>query len=127
MERAEMLSFRNYIPVHEEAVEEALNIQQRMKRKQVMRRNKAKIAIGRKRAARKMASAEVLQGRAKKQAKNIIIKKILKNRDKSDLSYGSRAALEKMVAKRKGAIDRLTRKLLPKVRQKDRTKLRKQG
>lgn len=127
MERAEMLSFRNYIPVHEEAVEEALNIQQRMKRKQVMRRNKAKIAIGRKRAARKMASAEVLQGRAKKQAKNIIIKKILKNRDKSDLSYGSRAALEKMVAKRKGAIDRLTRKLLPKVRQKDRTKLRNKG
>lgn len=127
MERAEMLSFRNYIPVHEEAVEEALNIQQRMKRKQVMRRNKAKIAIGRKRAARKMASAEVLQGRAKKQAKNIIIKKILKNRDKSDLSYGSRAALEKMVAKRKGAIDRLTRKLLPKVRQKDRTKLRNRG
>lgn len=127
MERAEMLSFRNYIPVHEEAVEEALNIQQRMKRKQVMRRNKAKIALGRKRAARKMASAEVLQGRAKKQAKNIIIKKILKNRDKSDLSYGSRAALEKMVAKRKGAIDRLTRKLLPKVRQKDRTKLRQKG
>lgn len=127
MERAEMLSFRNYIPVHEEAVEEALNIQQRMKRKQVMRRNKAKIALGRKRAARKMASAEVRQGRAKKQAKNIIIKKILKNRDKSDLSYGSRAALEKMVAKRKGAIDRLTRKLLPKVRQKDRTKLRQKG
>tara|TARA_B100000683_G_C12511220_1_gene560963 strand:- start:14994 stop:15377 length:384 start_codon:yes stop_codon:yes gene_type:complete len=127
MERAEMLSFRNYIPVHEEAVVEALTIQQRMKKKQAMRRNKAKIAMGRKRAARKMASAEVLQGRAKKQAKNIIIKKILKNRTKGDLSYGSRAALEKMVAKRKVAIDRLTKKLLPKVRQKDRTKLRNKG
>lgn len=127
MERAEMLSFRNYIPVHEEAMVEALTIQQRMKKKQAMRRNKAKIAMGRKRAARKMASAEVLQGRAKKQAKNMIIKKILKNRTKGDLSYGSRAALEKMVAKRKVAIDRLTRKLLPKVRQKDRTKLRNKG
>ena len=73
MERAEMLSFRNYIPVHEEAVVEALTIQQRMKKKQAMRRNKAKIALGRKRAARKMASAEVLQGRAKKQAKNITV------------------------------------------------------
>mgnify|MGYP001251666500 CR=1 FL=1 len=122
-----MLSFKSYIPVHEEALQEVMSIQQRMKLKQSMRRNKAKIAMGRKRAARKMASAEVLKGRAQKQAKNLIIKKILKNKDKSDLSYGSRAALEKMVAKRKGAIDRIAKKLLPKVRQKDRTKLQKKG
>lgn len=122
-----MLSFKSYIPVHEEALEEVLSIQQRMKKKQAMRRNKAKIAIGRKRAARKMASADVLKRRANKQARNLIVKKILKNRSKSDLSYGSRAALEKMVAKRKGAIDRIARKLLPKVRQKDRTKLQNKG
>ena len=127
MERAEMLNFKKFIPVYEEALEEVLTIQQRMKRKQVMRRNKAKIAIGRKRAARKMASAEVLKGRAQKQARNLIVKKILKTRNKADLSYGSRAALEKMVAKRKGAIDRIARKLLPKVRQKDRTKLQNKG
>ena len=122
-----MLSFKSYIPVHEEALEEVLSIQQRMKKKQAMRRNKAKIAIGRKRAARKMASADVLKRRANKQARNIIVKKILKNRSKSDLSYGSRAALEKMVAKRRVAIDRIARKLLPKVRQKDRTKLQNKG
>ena len=127
MERAEMLSFKNYIPVHEEALNEVLSIQQRMKRKQVMRRSKAKIAMGRKRAARRMASAEVLKNRARKQAKNLIVKKILKNRSKSDLSYGSRAALEKMVAKRRVAIDRIAKKLLPKVRQKDRTKLQNKG
>lgn len=127
MERAEMLNFKNFIPVYEEALEEVLTIQQRMKKKQVMRRSKAKIAMGRKRAARKMASQEVLRGRAKKQARNLIVKKILKNRNKADLSYGSRAALEKMVAKRKGAIDRIARKLLPKVRQKDRTKLQRKG
>ena len=56
MERAEMLNFKNFIPVYEEALEEVLTIQQRMKKKQVMRRSKAKIAMGRKRAARKMAS-----------------------------------------------------------------------
>ncbi len=127
MERAEMLNFKNFIPVYEEALEEVLTIQQRMKKKQVMRRSKAKIAMGRKRAARKMASQDVLKGRAKKQARNLIVKKILKNRNKADLSYGSRAALEKMVAKRKGAIDRIARKLLPKVRQKDRTKLQRKG
>ena len=122
-----MLSFKSYIPVHEEALQEVMSIQQRMKLKQSMRRNKAKIAMGRKRAARKMASAEVLKGRAQKQARNMIVKKILKTRNKADLSYGSRAALEKMVAKRKGAIDRIAKKLLPKVRQKDRTKLQNKG
>lgn len=127
MERAEMLNFKKFIPVYEEALDEVLTIQQRMKKKQVMRRSKAKIAMGRKRAARKMASQDVLKGRAKKQAKNLIIKKILKNRSKADLSYGSRAALEKMVAKRKVAIERIAKKLLPKVRQKDRTKLQKKA
>jgi hypothetical protein len=92
-----------------------------------MRRNKAKIKLGRQRSMRKMASAEVLKGRAHKQAKNIIIKKILKNKNKADLSYGSRVNLEKQVAKRKGAILRIAKKLLPKVRQKDRTKLRNKG
>jgi hypothetical protein len=127
MERAEMISFKSFVEIYEEAIEEALTVQQRMKMKQTMRRNKAKIKLGRQRSMRKMASAEVLKGRAHKQAKNIIIKKILKNKNKADLSYGSRVNLEKQVAKRKGAILRIAKKLLPKVRQKDRTKLRNKG
>tara|TARA_Y100000389_G_scaffold48751_2_gene44186 strand:+ start:44696 stop:45085 length:390 start_codon:yes stop_codon:yes gene_type:complete len=128
MERAEMIQFKTFVAICEEvSVDEALNVQQRMKLKQSLRRNKAKIQLGRRRAARKMASAEVLKGRAHKQAKNIIVKKILKNKQKNDLSYGSRVNLEKQVAKRKGAILRLAKKLLPKVRQKDRTKLQNKG
>ncbi len=122
-----MISFKSFVEIYEEAIEEALTVQQRMKMKQTMRRNKAKIKLGRQRSMRKMASAEVLKGRAHKQAKNIIIKKILKNKNKADLSYGSRVNLEKQVAKRKGAILRIAKKLLPKVRQKDRTKLRNKG
>jgi hypothetical protein len=124
MERAEMIKFKQFVEIHEEvSVDEALNVQQRMKLKQALRRNKAKIQLGRKRSMRRMASAEVLKGRALKQAKNLIVKKILKNKQKGDLSYGSRVNLEKQVAKRKNAILRLAKKLLPKVRQKDRTKL----
>lgn len=128
MERAEMIKFKEFVEIHEEvSVDEALNVQQRMKLKQALRRNKAKIQLGRKRSMRRMASAEVLKGRALKQAKNLIVKKILKNKQKGDLSYGSRVNLEKQVAKRKGAILRLAKKLLPKVRQKDRTKLQNKG
>ena len=128
MERAEMIKFKQFVEIYEEtSLDEALNVHQRMKLKQSLRRNKAKIQLGRRRAARKMASAEVLKGRANKQAKNIIIKKILKNKQKGDLSYGGRVNLEKQVAKRKNAILRLAKKLLPKVRQKDRTKLQNKG
>lgn len=121
------ISFKHFVEVQEEALEEALTIQQRMKMKQTFRRNKAKIQLGRRRSEKRMASKEVLQKRAKKQARNLIVKKILKNKDKGDLSYGARVNLEKQVAKRKGAIDRLVKKLLPKVRQKDRSKFQNKG
>ena len=49
-----------------EQTNEALTTQQRMKLKQSMRRNKAKIMMGRKRSMRKLASKEVLQKRAEK-------------------------------------------------------------
>ena len=96
MERAEMVKFKQFVEIYEEtSLDEALNVQQRMKLKQSLRRNKAKIQFGRRRAARKMASAEVLKGLAHKQAKNLIVKKILKNKQKGYLSYGSRVNLEK--------------------------------
>jgi hypothetical protein len=106
----------------QEKTNEVLNPQQRLKLKQAMRRNKAKIKLGRDRASRKAASQEVLKKRATKQARGIVLKKILKNRDKGDLAYSQRASIEKQLNKRKGAIDRLAKKLLPKVRQADRSK-----
>ena len=106
----------------QEKTNEVLNPQQRLKLKQAMRRNKAKIKLGRDRASRKAASQEVLKKRAKKQARGIVLKKILKNRDKGDLAYSQRASIEKQLDRRKGAIDRLAKKLLPKVRQADRSK-----
>ena len=48
---------------------EALTISQRQKRKASFRKNKAKIMIARKKAAKKMASPEKLKGRAEKQAR----------------------------------------------------------
>ena len=105
--------------------EEALTAAQRQKAKATFRKNKAKIMIGRKKAAKKLASKEKLQGRAEKQARNILIKKILKDKDKGDLSFGARRDLEKKLDKKKGAIKKIAKKLLPKVKQADREKLKK--
>ena len=111
----------------EDEVKEVLTIQQRVKLKQAIRRNKAKIQMGAKRARRKIADLDTLRKRSIKQAKNVLIKKFLKNKSKGDLSYAARGALEKKMARpgMKNAVQRMARKLLPQVRQKDRNKLRK--
>lgn len=105
--------------------DEAMSMATRMKMKAAFRKNKAKIALGRKKAAKKLASPEQLKKRAEKQARNLIIKKILKDKGKADLSFAARSDLEKKVAKKKGKIMKLAKKLLPQVKKADKAKLRK--
>lgn len=115
-----MKSFKEYTDANE-----ALTIAQRQKRKASFRKNKAKIMIARKKAAKKLASPEKLKARATKAARTLIIKKILKNKSKADLSFAARQEIEKKVAKKKSAIARIAKKLLPQVKKADRAKLKK--
>ena len=105
-------------------VAEVATLAQRQKMKAAMRKNKAKIALGRKKAAKKLATPEKLKKRAEKQARDIFVKKITKDKDKSDLSFGARQSIEKRLAKKKGAIQKLAKKLLPKVKAADRAKMK---
>jgi len=108
-------------------VEEALNIQQRMKKRQQVRRMKAKIAIGRKKAMRRTATTEVLKKRAKRKARLVVLKKFLKGKKKEDLPYSTRAAYEKMVNKKQAVVDRIAKKLLPAMRQAERDRKLRRG
>ena len=131
MERARiMLTLKEYILEDAEMdkeLEEVLDIQTRMKMKASMRKNKAKIALGKRRAARKIADVERLKKRARRKARNAILNKILKGKDKSELSYGARASIEKRVNKRAALIQRMAKKLLPQVRKADRDKMKPKG
>lgn len=98
---------------------EALTVQQRMAKSRQMKKMKAKIALGRKRAERKVASVDVLKKRAAKQARNFFAKKITKGQDKSDLGLARKADIEKRLDKMKPKIDKLARKMLPKIRKKE--------
>jgi hypothetical protein len=125
-----MLTLKEYILEDAEIdkeLEEVLDIQTRMKMKASMRKNKAKIALGKRRAARKVADVERLKKRARRQARNAILNKILKGKDKSELSYGARASIEKRVNKRAAMIQRMAKKLLPQVRKADRAKMKPKG
>jgi hypothetical protein len=103
---------------------EAMSLQHRMKMKAAFRKNKAKIMLGRKKAAKKLASPEKLKKRAEKAARQILIKKILKQRSKDDLSFAGRASIEKKLASKKGAIKKIAKKLLPQIKAKDKAKLK---
>lgn len=98
---------------------EAVDMQTRRKMARAMKKNKAKIAMGRKRAARKIANQEVLMKRSRKAARNAFAKKITKNLSKSDLTYARRQEIEKRLDKMKPKIDKLARKLLPQMRKKE--------
>jgi hypothetical protein len=122
-----MLRLKEYIEEDadmDKELEEVLDIQTRMKMKQSMRKNKAKIAMGRRRAARRIAGTEKLKKRAQRQARKAVMDKILKDRSKDELSYGARANIEKQVNRRATVIARMAKKLLPKVRQAERSKMK---
>lgn len=102
-----------------EGTTEALTVQQRRKLARNLKKNKAKIARGRKIAARRVANMDVLKKRARRQARKAIVKKITKGIDKSELSVARRAEIEKRVSKMGSRIDRIAKKLLPKVRKSE--------
>ena len=106
-------------------MEEALTLQQRIKRSRIMKVKSKIIARKRKIAMRKRASPDKIKKRANKAARKIIQDKILKDREKDELSYTSRDRLDKMVDKKQPLIKRIAKKLLPAMRKKEAERLQK--
>lgn len=100
-------------------LEEALTLVQRMKRRMQMRKIKAKILRGRKKAMKRKANKQVLMKRAKKAARKILIKKILKGRKYTDLSFSEKEKIETVLAKKKAIILKISKKLYPIIVKKE--------
>ena len=105
--------------------DEALDFQQRRARGRSMKKNKAKIAMGRRRAAKKTASQDVLKKRARKGAISQLFKKFSKGASKSDLPASRRQEIEKRIEKMKSKVNMIARKNLPAIRKLE--KDRRQG
>ena len=101
--------------------EAVLNFQQRRQRALTMRRYKSKLSAARKRMARRISSKAKLQKKARKKAIQLIRKKVAgaKGVDYSKLNPAEKMMIDKRVAKRKGAIDRIAKRMLPLVRKAD--------
>lgn len=116
-----MLAVRKGMGMTEENLEEALTRQQRRKRAIAMKKARHKIRRGREKAKKRTATLEVLKKRAKKAALGMLKQKFAKNRRYAELSPGEKEVIDKRIEKiSKKRIEAIARKLLPKVKQKER-------
>ncbi len=117
-----MLSFKDM-------VSEVLDVAQRRKLAMRMKKNKARIAMARKRAERKTASMDVLKKRARKQARKALVSKITKGQDKADMTVARKREIEKRLDKpaMQSKLDRTARKLIKTVRKQEMERKRNRG
>jgi len=104
-----------------ESVDEALNLQQRMKRSRLMKRLKSRIKIGRDRARRKMANKKTLEKRSMRQARAQLAKKLTRGIPKGELTFARKKEIEKRLEKPalQQRIKRLAKRMFKDVRKKE--------
>jgi len=102
-------------------VDEALSVAARLKKGRDFKRNRAKVALGRSRAARKFADKKTLEKRARRSAYKAMYQKLTKNISKDDLSPQRKAEIEKRLNSPafKNRIARMSKKMIKDVRKKE--------
>ena len=116
---------RGVVGEETETTDEALDFSQRRARARSMKKNKAKIAMGRRRAAKKPASMDRIKNRARRQAIMTLFKKFSKGKSRADVPAVKRQEIEKRIEKAKGKVDRIQRKILPNVRKQEKERRQK--
>ena len=108
-----------------DVLDEIMSKTARMKKSRVMKAKGKQIARKRKIAMKRKADPEKLKTRAVKKARELVAKKILKDRSKSDLSIAGKEALEKKLAKKKAVIAKIAKRILPKVKKAEAERIKK--
>ena len=109
----------------DDVLDEIMTKMARMKRSRMMKVKGKQIARKRKLAMKRKADPEKLKTRAMKKARDMVAKKLLKDKDKSDLSISGKENLEKRLAKKKAVIAKIAKRILPKVRKAENERLAK--
>jgi hypothetical protein len=112
---------------HFVSMDEALDMKQRLARGRSARKNKAKMAMGRKRAGRRIASMAVLKKRARRAARKTMTKRLTKGIAKADLSVSRKREIEKRLDKPafKTKVNRLVKRTIKDIRKKEIARKRK--
>jgi len=109
--------------INEQLIFEAavLGVKQRLMRARSARVNKAKLALARKLASRRMARGPQLKRRSQKSARTMIRRRTAgpKGAAYTSASVSQKIALDRMVQNKQKAIQSIAKKLMPRVRQKE--------
>lgn len=106
-------------------VNEALSIQQRIKRANIAHRNANKLKVSRDRAARKLAPEGNIKKRAYAVARKILRKRIAGGRGAvyQELGPTEKISIDKQLDKKKAIIKKIAMRLIPKIRQSEQHRL----
>lgn len=108
--------------------DEALDFSQRRARSRLMKKIKAKLKLGRAKAARKTASIDILKKRTLKQVRNVLFLKFSKGKTRDEIPAARRKEIEDRIDKiPKERLKNLSMKLLPKVRKQEMERKRKKA
>lgn len=118
-------------PIDLEPTLEEVKITPAMRRQRaiVMKRHAKKIATARKRAEKRVAGKEKLHKRSRKAAINVMRSKVAgqKGKNYGDLSHSEKSAIDKKVQSKKTTVDRIAKRLLPKIKRKESSKFSRAG
>ena len=102
-------------PMYEE-LDEALSAQARQKKRQSFQRSKGKRNLSRGMKLRRASDPSTLQKRARLAARRSIMNKLLKGRNKSQLSNSEKDRIEKQLSSMKNVMSTIQQKFIPKIR-----------
>jgi hypothetical protein len=105
-----------------EAITEVLSVSQRMQKKKSMRRHKAKVKRGQRRAKKRTATNKTIDKRSRRRARSSVKKNLAKGKNADDMSYSARKSLETRMKSRAGLVNRLAKRMRAKTRRDDRSK-----
>jgi len=109
--------------VDEQALMEVLSRMERVKAKARMRRTAAKRERAEKIALRHFSSAPVANRRARRLSVTVLKKRLMKGVSPSKASVGQKENMERYIAQHKKVVDRLSARMVAKVRQTEKKRL----
>jgi hypothetical protein len=107
-----------------EGVDEALSMAQRLKVGRRMSRMSHRIQRSKKIKQRRMANRDQLTKRSILAARNLLTKKLMGGRGKSELNIAQKIAVSKKLEKKSALIKKISKKLFPKVMKAEKARLK---
>lgn len=125
----ESIVWEDIIDMYDESelVMEAISATERIKMSQKLKSRKYLMAMARRIKLRRAAPTDILTKRSKVSARKMVMRKLLKGRNKTELSASERNNIEARASKMLSMMKNLPTKLLPKVRELDRQRVASRG